>query len=814
MKLRRFFGQNIRDVNIKRYLLLAAAVTAIASCADRTVEVEFLGPLQGENSGQPGFAYQGMDIFGNWMVSCQNQGIATVYRLSGDSFEPAGQFHLASFHEHNHANVASFGVERVSKKDPLPVIYVSQCHKLPIEGKKDVLYAERIAPDFSGSSLVQTIFYDDVNKDFGYALQWVIDRENKMLYGYGNTVNNSDPFNRHRIIKFRLPALSDGSSVVLKSEDALENYLIEDVSGFRFNPIGQGLFIRKGRLYMPTGVGKAETPSVLYIWDLRQHSMRAVDLSLCTTGEFEDISYYKGAFYIQGQDGIFRLRIGDNAGRTDFDWHAALPVPVYDAHPEYLELYYKAWELAYSHIDTIPGIPSPVYMDEAHRSDRIWIWDTAFMGHFCKYCPSVFPGVTSLDNFYKILLSDQSAPLPQVVGNVYCGKDEGKMLPLRIHHADNPPILAWTEYRYAMQTGSKGRLKKRLPYLQRWYEMFDSFDPAVKLHGASQKVMLRKYADGYAWGGCPSGMDNSPRGRTEAPTQRSACPDNPGLRWVDALSQQGLSALYISRIAGILGNEEEHRHWADVHRSLSSTLNDLYWDREDSFYYDIFSDGSKCKVPTIASWWPVLAEMADGERASGMTAHLRDSLDFGGFVPTPSLSRSDPDFIGDGGYWRGSIWLPTSYMALKATDMLGEFGLAREMGGKILEHMYRTYKDNEPHTIWECYSPTACEPAGDKSGNPVRPDFCGWSALGPISIFIEDVIGIKEADGFNRTLLCDFEKHPTGKAGVRNYRFGDVVCDIIAGENAIEVESNRPFTLYADGKSFSVEAGKNSFPRQ
>ena len=801
-------------MNIKHYILLAAAVTAIASCADRTVEVEFLGPLQGENSGQSGFAYQGMDIYGDWMVSCQNQGIATVYRLSGDSFEPAGQFHLASFHEHNHANVASFGVERVSKDDPLPVIYVSQCHKLPIEGKKDVLYAERIAPDFSGSSLVQTIFYDDAEKDFGYALQWVIDRKNKMLYGYGNTVNNSDPFNRHRIIKFRLPALSDGSFVVLKSEDALENYLIEDVSGFRFNPIGQGLFIRNGRLYMPTGVGKAETPSVLYIWDLRQHSMRAVDLSLCTTGGFEDISYYKGAFFIQGQDGIFRLRLGNNAGRTDFDWHAALPVPVYDAHPEYLELYDKAWDLAYSHIDTIPGIPSPVYMDEAHRSDRIWIWDTAFMGHFCKYCPSVFPGVTSLDNFYKILLSDQSAPLPQVVGNVYCGKDEGKMLPLRIHHADNPPILAWTEYRYAMQTGNKGRLKKRLPYLQRWYEMFESFNPAVKPNGASQKVMLRKFADGYAWGGCPSGMDNSPRGRTEAPTQRSACPDNPGLRWVDALSQQGLSALYISRIAGILGNEEEQRRWADVHSNLSSTLNDLYWDREDRFYYDIFSDGSKCKVPTIASWWPVLAEMADGERASGMTAHLRDSLAFGGFVPTPSLSRSDPDFIGDGGYWRGSIWLPTSYMALKATDMLGEFDLAREMGGKILEHMYRTYKDYEPHTIWECYSPTACEPAGDKSGNPVRPDFCGWSALGPISIFIEDVIGIKEADGFNRTLLCDFEKHPAGKAGVRNYRFGDVVCDIIAGANAIEVESNRPFTLYADGKSFSVVAGKNNFSRQ
>jgi hypothetical protein len=95
----------------------------------------------------------------------------------------------------------------------------------------------------------------------------------------------------------------------------------------------------------------------------------------------------------------------------------------------------------------------------------------------------------------------------------------------------------------------------------------------------------------------------------------------------------------------------------------------------------------------------------------------------------------------------------------------------------------------------------------------VRPDFCGWSALGPISVFIEDVIGVKEADGFENTLLCDFEKHPKGRVGVRGYRFGAVVCDIIASEKAIEVESNRPFSLMADGRTFKVKAGKNSFPR-
>lgn len=309
-KNRKFTRSKLRIVMTRQIFMIAAVVMAFAFCNDKKTEVAYLGPLQGENSGQRGFAYQGMDIYGDYMVSCQNQGIATVYRLSGDSFGPAGQFHLASFHKNNHANVASFGVEKAAKEDPLPLLYVSQCHKKPVDGRKDVLYVERIAPDFSGSSLVQTIFYDDVNKDFGYALQWVIDREHKMLYGYGNTVNNTDPLNRHRIIKFRLPALSDGPFVVLRSEDALENYLIEDVSGFRFNPVGQGLFIRKGLLYMPTGLGKAEAPSILYIWDLRRHSMHEVDLSRCTTGEFEDISYYKGAFYIQGQDGIFKVRPG------------------------------------------------------------------------------------------------------------------------------------------------------------------------------------------------------------------------------------------------------------------------------------------------------------------------------------------------------------------------------------------------------------------------------------------------------------------------------------------------------------------------
>ena len=148
-----------------------------------------------------------------------------------------------------------------------------------------------------------------MNGDYGYALQWVVDLKEKMLYGYGNTVNNSDPSNRHRIVKFHLPKLSDGDFVVLKPEDALENYTIEEVSSFKFNPIGQGLYIYKGKLYMPTGIGTEKHPSILYVWDLKKRSMKEIDLSGCTTGELEDIALYGNRFLIQGQDGLFSVKL-------------------------------------------------------------------------------------------------------------------------------------------------------------------------------------------------------------------------------------------------------------------------------------------------------------------------------------------------------------------------------------------------------------------------------------------------------------------------------------------------------------------------
>ena len=254
--------------------------------------------------------YQGMDCYKNFVVSLQHTGIATVWKYDGkDGLQKLGRFNLATHDPVNHSNVCSFGVEKADRKEPMPVIYVSQCHKQPYKGRKDVLFVERILPGFQSSELVQTIHFDDVDNLYGYALQWVVDRQHKVLYGYGNTTKDKDvEGNRHRVIKFRLPKISEGD-VVFTKDDIIDTYVVED-HGLAYATIGQGLCIWKGQLMMPTGLGTPEYPSYLFVWDLKnKRPVEVLDMSIGTTGELEDLAHFKcKRFLVQGQDGLFEMK--------------------------------------------------------------------------------------------------------------------------------------------------------------------------------------------------------------------------------------------------------------------------------------------------------------------------------------------------------------------------------------------------------------------------------------------------------------------------------------------------------------------------
>lgn len=258
-------------------------------------------------------ATQGMDIYKHYLLNCRNQGYAFIYDFDGKNVSKLGEFWLESHDVDNHANVASFGKAKFDKKDPLPLIYVSQAARNKWHGYKDVLFVERIMPDYNSSKLVQVIYYEDRNNDFDYALQWVVDRNGKYLWAFGNTTRDKDvENNRHRIAKFRMPKLSDSNAdgmVILHPEDAIENYTIEDY-GYKYATIGQGLFVMKNRLYMPVGAGSENYPAYIYVWNLKKHVMEvAANLNPSGMGEPEDMSEYKGLFYISAVHGVYKIKL-------------------------------------------------------------------------------------------------------------------------------------------------------------------------------------------------------------------------------------------------------------------------------------------------------------------------------------------------------------------------------------------------------------------------------------------------------------------------------------------------------------------------
>ena len=460
-----------------------------------------------------------------------------------------------------------------------------------------------------------------------------------------------------------------------------------------------------------------------------------------------------------------------------------LPEPVFDENPGLIDFYWRAWELAWDHVVEKPGAPASPYMDEAFDPDTIWIWDTCFMVHFCKYAPDLFPGIQSFDNFYLPL-------------------HEGTDSPLKIHHPDNPPLFAWIEDEYLRFTGDTSRIRKVLPYLKAHYAFIENATAGATLPGTNCPLFAEREARGYRWSGIASGMDNTPRGRE----------DYDSILWFDLLAQQALAARRIAALAGYLSDNETVYAFERKFQESKALANRLYWNNEDGIYYDISrkEPSVQIRVKTPAAYWGLLAGFCDKAQAEKLASLAEDpARGFGGSIPWPTVTPDDPDFHPDGFYWQGGVWLPTAYMATCALREAGCGRMADELAEKLLLHMYRTWKAYAPSTIWEAYSPTKPEPSTDKAefaGKRVRPDFCGWSALGPISLFIESVIGIHSVDALSRTV--HWHLHRESRHGIKRLQFGDIETSLIYESGTIQVTSSDDYTLVLNGRKVAIHKDK------
>lgn len=422
----------------------------------------------------------------------------------------------------------------------------------------------------------------------------------------------------------------------------------------------------------------------------------------------------------------------------------SLPNPIWENHEEYLNCYWKAWELAFRNLrKPIEGTGFVSNFIDTAFNGCLFMWDSAFILMFGKYADRIFKFQRTLDNFYSHQHRDG------FICREIRERDGLDRFTRFDPSATGPEILAWCEWEYFLNFGDKERLARVFPPLMAYHRWMAEH---------------HTWPDGtYFTTGWGCGMDNIPR------QESGYCPEmsHGHMIWVDACMQALNDCKILLEMAKVLGREEFVSELTDEWDVLETVINEKLWDEDTGFYYDLWKNGKHNGVRHVGAYWSLLAGCASKERAECLIAYLQDESEFKTQHRVPALSKSSEYYQGDGGYWRGGVWAPTNYMILKGLDKYEKYTLSHEIAIEHLHAVVEVYKDSG--TLFENYAPEYINVGRPDKGGQSRSDFVGWTGLVPISVLFEFVFGIKP-DAEKERILWDvnlLEKH-----GIERYPFG------------------------------------------
>lgn len=296
---------------------------------------------------------------------------------------------------------------------------------------------------------------------------------------------------------------------------------------------------------------------------------------------------------------------------------------------------------------------------------------------------------------------------------------------------DNPeglglPLFAWAEYNLYHKTANKKRVKEVMPVLQKHWKWVET---------------TFKQANGlYAVPVSATGMENSPRGAAKY--------------LVDFNAAMAMNALYLSALGDILNDKEASFQFKRDYFSLKTRINGNMWNAEDNFYYDLDASGAQVKTKSIGTYWLLLAEIPNEERAERMIAYLKDPKVFGTEHPFPTLSADHPDYDRSGGGYRGSVLPNFTYMVIKGLEKYGQYEFARDCAIRhmyfILDsmHQHSEDRDSSEHEhakpiVWSAYLPQSEGKAqwAEKPDWPY-PQYLPFTGLSTVALMIENIVGL------------------------------------------------------------------------
>lgn len=262
-----------------------------------------------------------------------------------------------------------------------------------------------------------------------------------------------------------------------------------------------------------------------------------------------------------------------------------------------------------------------------------------------------------------------------VFGQILPYADEAGMIPNRVSDdggrtddRSQPPVGALTVYQAYLAGGlSPGTrdtalLEDTFPALLAWHDWW----PRARRgpHG-----LLAWGSDPIAGDPASATLDRAKResGLDDSPMYDESLYD-PATHTMD-LADVGLNALHIAdaealaEIADILGEHATAGRLRAEAEGAKEVADRLLWDGGRGGYRNLTAAGTHDPHVSPTMLYALLGGLPGAGRAADVAAELLRPEALGGVRPLPSVARNDPGFAAT--YWRGRIWAPMAYLAVR-----------------------------------------------------------------------------------------------------------------------------------------------------
>lgn len=413
---------------------------------------------------------------------------------------------------------------------------------------------------------------------------------------------------------------------------------------------------------------------------------------------------------------------------------------------------------------------------------RIWIWSSWTVFEWDGFFNALLATIENKELAYSMIDALLYAQQPD--GNIpnVANDPTGDTSVTR----SQPQVGIYCVWKMYCKYGDKSFLEKIYPAMVKWHNWWlndagtgkprrDGNDDGLLEWGADKKKGMQDAK-------FESGMDDA------ALFDEAKYDDNTwtmNMNSVDCSSLYALDALCLAKMAHELGNAKDEAHYELEHARLKKLINDNLWCEEAGMYLNRYWDGKFSYRMGCPNFYTLIAQVATPERAAKMMENLRDPKHFQGEWMIPTIARSDKAWK-DQGYWRGTVWPPTNYLAYEGIKGYGfdnEAAMVAESGANLfLDNWKKT------GTCRENYRSDTGEGGGQK--------YQSWGPLFSLIVMEEFV----DVDPYNGGL--QFGSFVTEDSTLKALQVGEHNYDVTIGsrlrvvrDGKILLESDAPVVI-------------------